>query len=356
MPKLGIQHLLVDETNCPRSLVYRVGRTGRAGRKGHAITFITPEEDRFAPDMLNALKASPGQVIPEDLEKLAETFMKKVKDGIAKFVSNHGYRGTKGYKFDEAEAAEAKVEEMERRSGYLVPEEGGDMAAVIEEEKKGLEAKKQEEKEKKEQKAKEAEEKDLEDPISKQLMAAKAAAAAAAKALSQKDSQQKTEAVLEAKKVVLDLTKDAAAQMSKIKEKTIKIGAAAAKAFAKELSMKHQELGKTIPMIPGIPANPDMCYEEFEVNEYPQHARWKATHRESLREVMELTDTTITTKGIYVAPGRKPMPGERKLYLLIEGKSALSVSQAKAEIRRICEEAAVSARPEKSMYSKYSVV
>jgi superfamily II DNA/RNA helicase len=47
-------------------LCCRVGRTGRAGNKGTAITFIGPDEDRYAPDLVKALKES-GAVVPQDL-------------------------------------------------------------------------------------------------------------------------------------------------------------------------------------------------------------------------------------------------------------------------------------------------
>ena len=36
--------------------VHRVGRTGRAGRAGTAVTFITPEQGRYAADMVRALR------------------------------------------------------------------------------------------------------------------------------------------------------------------------------------------------------------------------------------------------------------------------------------------------------------
>ena len=46
---------------------HRVGRTGRAGNKGSAITFIGPDEERYAPDLVKALKESSAPV-PQDLQ------------------------------------------------------------------------------------------------------------------------------------------------------------------------------------------------------------------------------------------------------------------------------------------------
>jgi superfamily II DNA/RNA helicase len=44
--------------------VHRVGRTGRAGAKGTAITFIAANEERYAPDLVKALRES-GAPIPK---------------------------------------------------------------------------------------------------------------------------------------------------------------------------------------------------------------------------------------------------------------------------------------------------
>jgi ATP-dependent RNA helicase DDX46/PRP5 len=43
-----------------------VGRTGRAGAKGTAITFIAPDEEQYAPDLVKALKES-SATVPQDL-------------------------------------------------------------------------------------------------------------------------------------------------------------------------------------------------------------------------------------------------------------------------------------------------
>ena len=42
------------------------------------------------------------------------------------------------------------------------------------------------------------------------------------------------------------------------------------------------------------------------------------THRETVRDLAELTGAAITPRGVFVPPGRPPPPGERKLYLLIQ--------------------------------------
>jgi superfamily II DNA/RNA helicase len=65
---------LVINYDCPNHMedyVHRAGRTGRAGNKGTCITFITPEQDRYAVDLQKALEASKVE-IPADLKKLAD--------------------------------------------------------------------------------------------------------------------------------------------------------------------------------------------------------------------------------------------------------------------------------------------
>ena len=52
-----------DPPNHHEDYVHRVGRTGRAGNKGTAITFIGPEEERYAPDLVKALRES-GAPVP----------------------------------------------------------------------------------------------------------------------------------------------------------------------------------------------------------------------------------------------------------------------------------------------------
>ena len=54
--------ILVVNFDCPNhyeDYVHRCGRTGRAGNKGSAFTFITDEEGKYAGDVLKGKVASP---------------------------------------------------------------------------------------------------------------------------------------------------------------------------------------------------------------------------------------------------------------------------------------------------------
>ena len=69
--------------------------------------------------------------------------------------------------------------------------------------------------------------------------------------------------------------------------------------------------------------------EELDVCEYPQQARQKLM-KDSVKRIEEWSVAAITSKGIFVLPGRQPPPGERRLYLQIEGPSEAVVRKAKA--------------------------
>lgn len=62
-------------------LVY--SRTGRAGNRGYAYTFITHEQERYAGDLIKALELS-GAPVPPGLEALWQDYKDR-----AKAVSSH---------------------------------------------------------------------------------------------------------------------------------------------------------------------------------------------------------------------------------------------------------------------------
>lgn len=115
---------------CPNhseDYVHRVGRTGRAGNKGTAYTFITSEECQYAADLIRALENS-GNPVPDDLKKLDEEYQQKVVDGeMEKKKGNIGFQG-KGYEFNEQEENKVKEFRKELSKAYgLGAEENEDM-------------------------------------------------------------------------------------------------------------------------------------------------------------------------------------------------------------------------------------
>ena len=54
---------------------------GRAGNKGTAITFISPEEEQYAADLIKALQQS-GAEVPLDLKAMADHHAQEVRRGF----------------------------------------------------------------------------------------------------------------------------------------------------------------------------------------------------------------------------------------------------------------------------------
>ena len=84
------------------------------------------------------------------------------------------------------------------------------------------------------------------------------------------------------------------------------------------------------------------------------------SNKETVDGLVEMfPGVAITVKGTYVPPGRKPMAGERKLYVELVGFQELNVRLCKREIVRIMKETAAAQAglgTQKDRYAKYSLV
>lgn len=79
---------------------------------------------------------------------------------------------------------------------------------------------------------------------------------------------------------------------------------------------------------------------EIEINDYPPKARLMVIQKMMIDQISDHSGAAITTRGVFVEQGKQPPPGERKLYLFIEGDSQLVIDKAKNEITRILREEA----------------
>lgn len=107
-----------DAPNHLEDYVHRAGRTGRAGNTGTAVTFVTDDQERYSVDISKALKQS-GQEIPEEIQKMVDSFIEKVKSGKEK-ASGSGFGG-KGLERLDQERDAARNRE---RKTYKTGEEG----------------------------------------------------------------------------------------------------------------------------------------------------------------------------------------------------------------------------------------
>eukprot|EP00252_Welwitschia_mirabilis_P027765 TRINITY_DN9626_c0_g1_i4.p1 TRINITY_DN9626_c0_g1~~TRINITY_DN9626_c0_g1_i4.p1 ORF type:complete len:900 (-),score=235.06 TRINITY_DN9626_c0_g1_i4:309-3008(-) len=314
-----------DAPNHYEDYVHRVGRTGRAGRKGVAITFISQDEERYAPDLVKALELS-EQPIPEDLKALADGFMAKVHQGT-EHAHGTGYGGS-GFKFneEEEEARKAAKKAQAREYGYEeydksdsddeeegIRKAGGDIAQAA------------------------------------ALVQAAALAAASKSTMPSVPLSANTASLSNVGVATAGFPAEpwatgaqnvpAAAGSAGLAVPGLpgnlpvpNDAAARAAAFAAALNLRHnlEKIQKD--------ALPEHYEAELEINDFPQNARWKVTHKETLGPISEWTGAAITTRGQYYPPGKVPGPGERKLYLFIEGPTKSSVNKAKADIKRVLED------------------
>ena len=243
---------LVINYDCPNHMedyVHRVGRTGRAGNTGTAVTFITPEQDRSAADIAKALRLS-KQVVPEEVQKLADKFSAKVKEGSERFGSGFGGKGLE--KLDEARDLERKRER---------------------------------------------------------------------KAFGEEEAEEI---------VVASDDEGPTTVAGGTPAPTDKIGAGQASAIDR-LRANGRVIAGPAPDNRGLDSAAFHAVLEF--NDFPQQARWAVTNNANQQKVSEANTVSITTKGAYYAPGKQPGEGdERKLYLLIEGPTDISVGNAYKEL------------------------
>lgn len=341
---------LVINYDCPNHMedyVHRAGRTGRAGNTGVCVTFITPEQERYSVDLQRALKAS-GAFIPPELQKMAEDFLAKVKEGKAK-TAGSGFGGKGLDKFD----AERDAKDRAQRSAYGEDGTGPDKQAETA--------------------------KTAADGAGKETAAAKidfnveiVRGPAPDKLPSGPTRPVAPSTPLELGMDVAQLPPqtlaalqraEAAGRGSNVKEN---LASAVAKIQASLRNAKAERAGTGAT--PQKAKDPDATdfHAIVPINDYPQKARWKATNKEQMVQLIELSGASITNKGrwrmnriaslslacanastftgIFYEAGKEPGPGqEPKLHLLIESNEEFRVKLAVDELRRILLEASVAA-------------
>uniref|UniRef100_UPI003AAEF016 probable ATP-dependent RNA helicase DDX46 isoform X4 n=1 Tax=Centroberyx gerrardi TaxID=166262 RepID=UPI003AAEF016 len=346
------QLILVINYNCPNhyeDYVHRAGRTGRAGNKGFAYTFITEDQVRYAGDIIKALELS-GSPVPPELEQLWASFKDQQKAEGKTIKSSSGFSG-KGFKFDETEHALANErKKLQKAALGLQDSDDEDGALDIDEQIESMFNSKKRVK-------------DLSAPGSAGGPAgAMAAAAAAAGGLTSlgAPSAGNIQKLEMAKRLALRINAQknlgAEAQVGSdvmqqatnaiLRGGTIMAPSVSAKTIAEQLAEKINAKLNYTPVEKleeerqaAEQAETVKRYEEeLEINDFPQTARWKVTSKEALQRIGEYSEAAITIRGTYFPPGKEPKEGERKIYLAIESANELAVQKAKAEITRLIKE------------------
>ncbi|KAI5275691.1 P-loop containing nucleoside triphosphate hydrolase protein [Aureobasidium subglaciale] len=290
-----------DSPNHLEDYVHRSGRTGRAGEKGTAITFVTPEQSKYSVDLVKALKMS-NQDIPEELQKMSTEFLERVKAGKEKGAAI-GFGGRGIERFEEQRAAERQ---RERKAHKLEGEE-------------------EEEEEEDKKKAPEDKINVVKNTGSPPPSTnANVPGVPAHIDLNADIKVHKTETPAPASNRPLDRVAAAAANI-------------------------NSRLGARNATRPGVPIDnkgPDAgaYHATLEINDFPQKARWAVTNRTNVAKILESTGVSITSKGNFYAAGKDPGPTDApKLYILVEGDTELQVTQAMRDLQRLLKEGTIAA-------------
>ncbi|XP_065296412.1 probable ATP-dependent RNA helicase DDX46 [Dermacentor albipictus] len=366
---LDVKHLiLVVNFDCPNhyeDYVHRCGRTGRAGNKGYAYTFITEDQGRYCADVIKALELS-GNPIPEDLQKLFDEYKARQEAEGKKVRGGSGFSG-KGFKFDEAEShLKTEKKKFQRAALGMQDSDDEDAEGDIDREIESMLAPKKRIKEL------------LPGPsVTGQAVPAQAVpgvpgtvpgvavplgAATATAAPSGTVSEKLEMARMLACRI--NMTRTFSAPSTPAPEVMMTAQSAteammrgqyvpelptpviSAKTLAEQRAEKlHLKLNYQPKVIEEEPPEPppqkerfQKYEEELEINDFPQQARWKVTSKEAMAQISEYSEAGITVRGTYYPPGKEAKGGDRKLYLAIESTSELAVSKARAEIIRLIKE------------------
>ncbi|KAM3726447.1 putative ATP-dependent RNA helicase [Dirofilaria immitis] len=319
--------ILVVNYDCPNhyeDYVHRVGRTGRAGNKGYAYTFILPTgQERMAGEVCRAFETA-GKEPPEALKKMWEDYKAHMAaEGKTIHIGGCGFSGS-GYKYDQAEdekeATRRKVTRLMHGMENAVDDDDDDeieqqLNSMMKGRRRIVEG----------------------HTFGGTTLGSGVAGdkLEKARAMAAKIAEAKQLGVTApVEKDATSLTAEAVMRGSD----AVPI-ALSAKSIAKQKAEQLNERLNYIPseLIPGVETETELQYfeEEIEINDFPQQIRYKICSRDSLAQVQEYADVGISVKGSYYPGNKEPKDGERKLFLFLEARSELALRRAREEILRI---------------------
>lgn len=306
--------------HCPNHLedyVHRIGRTGRAGRKGTAYTFISSKEDQYSPSMIKVLQKA-GVDPPAELKAMAAQFKEKVERGEAQW-SGSGFVG-KGFKFDASEMNDTQRMASMQRKAYDVEMGIGDDDENFADDEDMM-----------------AGDDDEGDGPSSSI-----GTSSSIKGISSISAVP----IITEGMTPIEKAQAIAAQIAMTKIPGV-VGSVPSLSLGLKPVDSRVGLAKALSLVKQLVASKDSTSssssishfaDELEINDYPIQARRKLNQKKVMDEIIDRTGVNVISRGSYIPPGKKLEAGERKLYLLIEGETELSVKQARLELQRVLEE------------------
>ncbi|XP_046672913.1 probable ATP-dependent RNA helicase DDX46 isoform X1 [Homalodisca vitripennis] len=336
---LDVKHLiLVVNYDCPNhyeDYVHRCGRTGRAGNKGYAYTFVTPEQERYSGEIIRAFELA-SVPVPEPLRALFEGYKAKQLAEGKKVHSGGGFSG-KGFKFDEQEAQMVNEKKKFQKAALgLQDSDDEDLEGDIDQQIESMLAPKRIVKE-------------IKAPLGSLNSSGNSQGGSVSS-----PTQITTDKLELAKRLAsrINMAKNLGAEAKgatqQAAEAILKGGGSqpiiTAKTVAEQLAAKLNTRLNYQPKENDDKSEEEQVEtfrkyeEELEINDFPQQARWRVTSKEALAQISEYSEAGITVRGTYYPTGKAPPEGERKLFLAIESTNELAVSKAKIEITRLIKE------------------
>jgi ATP-dependent RNA helicase DDX46/PRP5 len=324
---------MVVNFDCPNhneDYVHRCGRTGRAGNTGTAVTFVMPDQDRFAAFLVKSLTES-KQEIPEDLKALADKFNKKVEAGETK-----KYGGGFGGKGIERLDAARQAEEGRMRKQYRTEDQP--------EEEETTETKKEGGKEETTSKAVEAAESMVPAHLASILRNAMNVQKAEPPPPSANDGPGKSggrpkglDPMEAARQAAMNITNRVGGNKGSSRRSLPFIHAPRTNITLTGAARAGQHVDNHGP-------DAGAFHATLEINDFPQRARWAVTNRTNTSKILDTAQVSITTKGNYYPPPKGPEEGELpKLYILVEGPTKIIVEDSMAELVRLLKEGTIAA-------------
>ncbi|KAI3654993.1 hypothetical protein MP228_000373 [Amoeboaphelidium protococcarum] len=348
---------LVINYDCPNhgeDYVHRVGRTGRANRKGTAYTLITPQQERFAPDIVRAMAAS-GAQIPPDLIKMKDNFIKKVERGEAKFMSS----GFGGKGLERIEKDVEALRSVQMKSYVLDTDDDDDdddkEEEAVQEKAKGAAVKGSDQlpdqkdgdtdmvgSESKETFDKMPDVKVI-SPIQRQFQLAGLnidglveTNIAAAQARAAEKARQIATRILG--NIVTDPSAEGYRKLAAQKFSSMLNSKTSSSAMSSSLT-RGENLLEIVNAQLMMRANPNSV-AIVEINDYAELVREKIVSREVSNMLQEMYKVSVQQRGKWIPLGRSVSgPNEKKLHLVVEGQTKASVEMAVQEIKSILSEA-----------------
>lgn len=340
---------LVVNFDCPNhyeDYVHRCGRTGRAGNKGWAYTFITRDQPRMAGEVIRAKELSESPVEPE-LKQLYEEYKAKMESEGKKVRTGGGFHG-KGFKFDETEANLAsEKKKFEKAALGLADSDDEDIEQDIDQQIEIMLNTKRTVKE-------------IKTPIVSAAATTTTTSGLGAGGLglggpSASDKLELARRLAQRINLQHNIGKEAKGASQQAAELILRGEPSvqptiSAKTVAEQMAQKlnnklnYQPRDDRDDEEENAEETHHKYEEELEINDFPQQARWRVTSKEALAQISEYSEAGITVRGTFCTPGKSPPEGERKLFLAIESTSELAVSKAKAEIIRLIREELVKLR------------